>query len=297
MTLTDYSRIEGAVDVKWLHNTHIIAVGAGGAYGLYESLCRSGLGKLTVIDFDHVEETNLVRQGYSPNDLGKPKVKALKDHLSNINALTEVNAIEAPLEDVLEKRPELFEKADLLLFLTDSFKAQALGNKIALKYQKSAIWAGYYTRSRCAEIVFYIPGVTPACFRCAVSPRYKIQEQGFVAISSNCNTVFHSQLLDSIIGMLIFAILHNETEGFEFSNWFGQYWDRSLIQFKTHPDYSSEEGRLFQRVFKPTEGRAFNFNAIWQQIEREEPPQYELCPDCGTLKASHHDHASLLPQQ
>jgi hypothetical protein len=284
MDLKDYSRIEQAIDINRLHNTHIVCVGTGGSYGLCESLTRSGLGRLSVIDFDIVEESNLVRQGYAPSDIGRLKVEALKLHLGKINSKTEVVAYPNSLQEVYQQQTEIFEDVDLILFLTDSFQAQALGNKIALEFQKPAIWAGYYERSHCAEIVFYIPTVTPACFRCGVSPRYKIQEQETIVVSSNSNMVFHSQLLDSYIGMLTMAILHNETEGYEYSNWFGKYWDRSLIQFKVHPKYEAKEGDFFHRVFSSTGGRAFNFNSIWQSIERELPPKYETCPDCGHLK-------------
>ena len=44
--IENYSRIEDAVNLALLQNTHIIGVGAGGAYCLYESLARSGIGKL-----------------------------------------------------------------------------------------------------------------------------------------------------------------------------------------------------------------------------------------------------------
>jgi len=166
--------------------------------------------------------------------------------------------------------------------LTDSFEAQSFGNKLALKYRKPAIWAGYYEKSHCAEIVFTIPGVTPGCFRCAVSPRYAEQNNSKEEIkaSSASNTIFHSMLLDSYIGMLVLAILHNDTKGYEFSNWFGHYWDRNLIQIKVNPRYGNEPGSLFQRTFSNTEGRACNFNAVWQKIEPEVPPKYKFCPDC-----------------
>ena len=177
----------------------------------------------------------------------------------------------------------IFGNADIILLLTDSFEAQAFGNKLALKYGIPAVWAGFYEKSRCAEIVFTIPGVTPACFRCAVSPRYEAQEASKeeITVSSGCNTMLHSQLLDSYVGMIVFAILHNDTEGFEYSNWFGKEWTRNLLQIKVHPSYGNEDGTLFQRVFEGTGGRCPNFNAIWQEIEEEKPPKYNRCPDCG----------------
>lgn len=282
--IEDYSRINGAVNVELLQNTHIIGVGAGGAYCLYESLARSAVGKLTVLDFDTVDDVNLTRQGYEMHQLGKRKVDALGEHLQNVNAGMEYTGITKNfLEMSDDELGAIFGKGDLFLFLTDSFAAQAFGNKLALRYGKPAIWAGFYEKSQAAEIVFTIPNVTPACFRCAVSPRYEAQNssESEIRISSNCNTIFHSQVLDAYVGMLLMAILHNDVQGYEFSNWFGQHWERNLLQLKIHPSYGTENGSLFQRTFAGSEGRAITFNAVWQKIEVECPPKYEPCPDCG----------------
>lgn len=286
MELNDFSRIEGAVDTSLLKNVHIVAVGAGGAYCLYDSLARFGIGKLTVLDFDEVEEVNIVRQGYETNQIGQKKVESLGSHLAKVNTATQYRGITKNFLSMSEKeKDDIFGTAAIFLFLTDSFEAQSFGNILALRYQKPAIWSGFYERSQCAEIVFTIPKVTAACFRCAVSPRYEAQykSKSEIKVSSNCNTIFHSQLLDSYVGMIVMAILHNDTVGYEFSNWFGNCWERNLIQLKVHPEYGTTNGSLFQRVFEPTDGRAYNFNAIWQKIEKEEPPKYELCPDCGKL--------------
>lgn len=282
--IENYSRINGAVNVELLQNTHIIGVGAGGAYCLYESLARSAVGKLTVLDFDTVDDVNLTRQGYKMHQLGKRKVDALGEHLQNVNAGMEYTGITKNfLEMKNDELDAIFGKGDLYLFLTDSFAAQAFGNKLALRYGKPAIWAGFYEKSQAAEIVFTIPGVTSACFRCAVSPRYEAQDnsESEIRISSNCNTIFHSQVLDAYVGMLLMAILHNDIPGYEFSNWFGQHWERNLLQLKIHPSYGTETGSLFQRTFAGSEGRAITFNAVWQKIEVECPPKYEPCPDCG----------------
>ena len=287
MELTDFSRIKDAVDLRLVQNTHIVGVGAGGSFCLFDALVRSGIGQLTVLDFDHVEATNLVRQGYDGAAIGRPKVEALGEHLFRINSGTKFTGITKNFLDMDEDELDaVFGPADVLLFMTDSFKAQAFGNKLALRYQKPAIWAGYYERSQCAEIVFSVPGTTPGCFRCAVSDRYvkQAEQPGGIAISSNCNMMMHSMLVDSLVGLLTMAILHNGTSGYEFSNWFGDHWNRNLIQFKVHPNPETAQGAYFQtRMVLPTEGRGFNFNAIWQEIKEENPANgygYH-CPDCG----------------
>ncbi len=284
MKITDYSRIEGAVDVRLLQNMHLIGIGSGGAFSFYENMVRSGVRKLTVLDIDNVDETNIVRQGFFPDQIGQPKVEALEDHLRKLNPDIEFTGITKNfLEMSREEQDAVFGDADIFCFFTDSFPAQSAGNLLALRYGKPAIWAGFYEKSQCAEIVFWIPGVTPACFRCAVSPRYVAQANApeEIKASSHLNTFSHCQLLDGFCGLLVKAILHNDTQGFEFSNWFGKSWDRNLIQFKIHPDHSNQEGNLFQRILLPTGGRAFTFNTLWLKIEPDKPPKYPQCPDCG----------------
>lgn len=48
-------------------------------------LARLGIGTLTLVDFDSVDETNIHRQAYELADIGKPKTQALYEHLMRIN--------------------------------------------------------------------------------------------------------------------------------------------------------------------------------------------------------------------
>lgn len=62
-----------------------VRVGIIGAGGLGSNvamlLARSGIRKFTLVDFDVVEASNLNRQAYFPQDVGKNKVQALGAHL------------------------------------------------------------------------------------------------------------------------------------------------------------------------------------------------------------------------
>lgn len=64
-------------------------VGLAGAGGLGSNcalnLVRAGFKKLTIIDFDVVSAANLDRQFYFLDQVGMPKVKALKENLLRIN--------------------------------------------------------------------------------------------------------------------------------------------------------------------------------------------------------------------
>lgn len=287
----DYSRQQNAVDQAVMGSTRVVQAGCGGGEKLPLNLSRAGIREVVLIDPDKVDRTNLCRQGYLPRHDDMYKVDALAEMIKEINPDVKVTTYPMKLQDLTPEQEKAIFTTDgtdikqiVAVFVTDSFPAQAYGNILALRYQIPAIWAGFYEKSMASEIFFYIPGVTPGCFRCAVSPRYKFQEE-FLAkndgksfsVSSDCNTIFHSALLDAQIGMLILAILHNKVEGKTFSGWFGDHFDHNFIQMNVNPGYHSN---LFDRVFAGSAGNTFLFESVWQRIEPERPPKYDLCPDC-----------------
>ena len=297
----DYSRIESSVDMGLVRASHIVIVGAGGSYSLATSLARTGIGKLTVLDFDTVEETNIVRQGYKQSDIGKFKVDALGVEVQSINPEVAYNGITKNFWEMNdEELNAIFSKADLLLFLTDSFQAQSFGNILALRYNKPAIWSGWYEGSRTAELFFQVPDYTTACFRCACSSRYIANEKEEVKASSNSNTVFHSMLLDSLISFISLAILHRSRNAFASPidlglrkcNEFEKFWKGMLdkndqvpynfFQFKAHPFGGNI---LFDKAYEHLNGNAQNFISFWQKADAElkiNGYAYD-CPDCNGL--------------
>ena len=281
----DLSRLEGAVDVNVLNKARIVCVGVGGANKIVENFVRSGVTKIDVVDYDTVDNSNLSTQGFYIDDIGKLKVDVLGKRLKGINPALEYNGINANFLK-MEKNDikKLMQGADLLLMMTDDFHCQAKGNRVALKYNLPSVFAMMYEKAKCSEITFMIPGITPACHRCAVSSRYKAYKEGFKNdVTSTGSTIFHTHYLNSTIGMIGMAILNRNTSNFEFSNWFGHSWDRNLIQLRTHPSYSNSEEQLFGKTFNGNK-RVFNFDSVWQKIEAESFPKYkEHCPDCGGI--------------
>ena len=63
---------------------HIVGCGSVGST-VAENLVRCGVTNLTLWDFDHVEAHNIVNQMFRQKDIGKPKVEALADILTEIN--------------------------------------------------------------------------------------------------------------------------------------------------------------------------------------------------------------------
>jgi hypothetical protein len=273
-------RLEGSVDTRLMRDAKVVCVGIGGANGICESLVRSGLGHIVLVDFDNVDSNNLVTQGYYIDDIGKPKVDVLKERLLNINRQLKVETFNRDFTEIPDgDMKAIMDGTDLILMMTDSFHAQARGNIIGLRHQVPTVFAMVYELARCAEITFMIPGVTPACHRCAVSDRYNAYlKKGYQnKVTSTGSTHFHTTYLNGAIGLLALSILHRRTRGVEFGGWFGSKWDRNLIQLRMSPFYDSP---LFARTFEGIE-RVYCMDSVWQRIEPERPPKYENCPDCG----------------
>lgn len=107
------SLLIGQGGVERLQRAHVMVVGLGGVGGLAaEALCRSGVGRLTVIDGDTVENSNLNRQIVATRQtIGQPKALALAQRLRQIAPQCQVLAVDEPFnegnaEALFEKRPD-----------------------------------------------------------------------------------------------------------------------------------------------------------------------------------------------
>lgn len=89
-------RLIGKDALRKLQNSNIIIFGLGGV-GSYtaEALARSGIGKMTVVDKDTVDITNINRQLYAlRSTVGKPKAEVAKARILDINPECEITAIQ-----------------------------------------------------------------------------------------------------------------------------------------------------------------------------------------------------------
>ncbi|MBU6223635.1 MAG: tRNA threonylcarbamoyladenosine dehydratase [Burkholderiales bacterium] len=80
-------RLYGTSGAQAIRNAHAAVIGIGGVGSwAAEALARSGIGKLTLIDFDHIVESNINRQIHATElSLGMEKVLAMKERIALIN--------------------------------------------------------------------------------------------------------------------------------------------------------------------------------------------------------------------
>ncbi len=284
----DTKRIKISVDHEIIKNTRIVVNGAGTSAAACEALARFGVGEIWVIDNDTVGEENRVRQHYYHDQVGMKKVDALGENLRRINPNIKYHGI-PKMTDVLSKQEQLkiYSNASVILNMTDSFKAQIFGAEQCQRWEVPGVWSGYYEKSRAFEVVFYIPGQT-SCYCCAVQSRLKTQEaaKDEIQVPSDGNTSAHAMIGDGVVVMLVIALLHNNSKGYEFSNWLGSDWyEYNLLQTKLHPAYSSHKDSLFERNFGHLEsGSSMPFQTLWRRTAIHETPMYEKCPVCAKIE-------------
>lgn len=155
----------GEAGQRKLAEKHVLIVGSGAlGTGNAEILTRAGVGKLTIVDRDYVEWSNLQRQQlFTEKDAIEriPKAISAKKRLEQINSKT---IIEAQIMDInINEIHPLTEQVDLIIDGTDNFETRMLLNDISQR--KKIPWilgacVGSYGLSYCI-----IPDQTP-CFAC-----------------------------------------------------------------------------------------------------------------------------------
>lgn len=101
----------GADKITRLHTSHVLIVGLGGV-GAYaaEMLCRAGIGRMTLVDADTVQATNINRQLPALHStIGKSKAEVLAERFKDINPKIKLQVMPVYLKD--ENIPELLNSA------------------------------------------------------------------------------------------------------------------------------------------------------------------------------------------
>lgn len=90
------ARLYGESALTSFKQAHVCVIGVGGVGSwAVEGLARSAIGKITMIDLDHLSESNVNRQLHALTDtLGKSKVDALAERIAQINSYCVVTRVE-----------------------------------------------------------------------------------------------------------------------------------------------------------------------------------------------------------
>ena len=89
-------RLYGKKALDLFQKAHVCIIGIGGVGSwAAEALARNAIGQLTLIDLDHIAESNINRQIHAlSHTLGKSKVLAMKERILEINPLCQVHIVD-----------------------------------------------------------------------------------------------------------------------------------------------------------------------------------------------------------
>lgn len=148
-----------------IRRKHVLIIGAGAlGSGSAEILTRAGVGKVTIVDRDYVEASNLQRQQlYTEEDVTEklPKAAAAEKRLRAINSDVDIRGIIG--DATAEMMEDLVPGVDLMLDATDNFETRMLMNDISQKYKIPWIYGACVGSFGMSFSI--IPGKTP-CLNC-----------------------------------------------------------------------------------------------------------------------------------
>jgi molybdopterin/thiamine biosynthesis adenylyltransferase/rhodanese-related sulfurtransferase/molybdopterin converting factor small subunit len=162
---------------KKLKAASVLLVGAGGLgspAALY--LAAAGVGRIGIVDFDVVDESNLQRQIiHGMSTLGRPKLESARERIHDINPFVQVDPYEEPLTGANALR--IFADYDVIVDGTDNFptrylvndacvllgKPNVYGSIFRFEGQAAVFWAKYGPCYRCLYPEPPPPGLVPSC--------------------------------------------------------------------------------------------------------------------------------------
>lgn len=122
-----------------LLTSHAVVIGAGGLgspVALY--LGSAGVGRITVVDHDTVDETNLQRQiAHNLARVGQAKAASIREAVEAINPDPQVTAIEQRADAAL--LDALLPTADIVIDCTDNFATRHLINRACVRHGKPLV--------------------------------------------------------------------------------------------------------------------------------------------------------------
>ncbi len=150
-------RLYGVTGAQRIRAAHVVVVGIGGVGSwTAEALARSGVGRLTLIDLDHVAESNINRQIHAlDTTVGMAKVEAMRERIAHINPDCVVTCVDDFVEP--SNWPSLLGDAidtvDGVVDACDQVKAKTAMAAWAIKHKRLFISVGAAGGKRLAHKV------------------------------------------------------------------------------------------------------------------------------------------------
>ncbi|GGB71243.1 HesA/MoeB/ThiF family protein [Blastomonas aquatica] len=182
----------GGVGVAKLSAAHVVLVGMGGiGCPALQYLAGAGIGRLTLIDDDHVDISNLQRQTlFTPADIGQPKAAVAANWVSSFDAELTVTAITERITPA--NAAELLADADVILDGTDNFATRLLVSDTATALHIPMVSAAIGRfQGQIGTFRGWLPDAP--CYRCFVGDAFDAED---------CDTCAEQGVLGAMVGLI-----------------------------------------------------------------------------------------------
>ena len=187
--LLDEVGVEGQDKLLASHALIIGAGGLGSPVALY--LGSAGVGRITVIDNDQVDTTNLQRQiAHTLERVGQPKATSVRDAIAALNPDVTVTPVTERADETL--LDHWVPQADVVLDCTDNFITRQAINRACVKHRKPLV-SGAAIRFDGQVSVYDPRQASSPCYACVFPPSEAVEE-------ANCATMGVFAPLVGIVG-------------------------------------------------------------------------------------------------
>jgi len=188
----------GGVGQVSLSHAHVVMIGCGGIGSpALQYLAAAGIGRLTLVDSDVVEESNLQRQTiFTPAHIGQPKAQAAAEWVERFDPAIETRAV---VERVgKDNVARIIDNADVLIDGCDNFATRLLVSDhcVAASMPLTSAAIGRF-QGQVANFAGHLPD--EACYRCFVGDAFD---------TDDCDTCAADGVLGAMVGMIgSFAVM------------------------------------------------------------------------------------------
>src|SRR5712691_3059642 len=134
----------GVEGQRKLKAASVLLIGAGGLGSpLALSLAAAGVGRIGIVDFDVVDESNLQRQIlHGTKDVGRPKLQSAKDRLHDLNPYIQIETYETMLR--ADNALGICKNYDIIIDGTDNFQTRYLVNDVCVLLGKPNVYGSIF---------------------------------------------------------------------------------------------------------------------------------------------------------
>jgi len=155
----------GVEGQQQLQDAHVVIIGLGGLgspAAMY--LAASGVGTLTLVDFDTVDHSNLQRQIiHNSYSIGESKVSSARNTLLAINPETTIHCIDEKL--TMDELAQLISDVNCVIDATDNFTSRFIINRACVK-QRTPLVSAAAIQFEGQISVFDLRQENSACYAC-----------------------------------------------------------------------------------------------------------------------------------